>query len=202
MSLPRFWPTWRCSNAGYIALGVLIERMTGRSYGENLQAEFFSPLGMTQTGKLGQAASEAPCARRSIRVDGTLRAADPVDPNSEVGAGNLYSTAGDRLRWQRALYGGQVLQPASLKAMTTPVRNDCALGLDVDVVDGRLRYQHHGVISEFSPQLLYKPREALTIGRGWQAWSARLPWRRVKLPGWCSGATTCGPVSALNHGRA
>jgi CubicO group peptidase (beta-lactamase class C family) len=154
---------WHYSNSGYTVLGLLIETITGRAYGENLQAEFLGPLGMTHTGELGDTSSSAECARGLVRYEGTLRAADPVDPNVEVGACNLYSTAGDLLRWQRALYGGRVLKPASLKAMTTPVRNEYALGLDVDRVDGRLRYQHHGVISGFSTNLVYEPKEGLTI---------------------------------------
>ena len=44
-------------------------------------------------------------------------------------AGAIYSTTGDLLRWERALFGGKVLSDASLAAMTTPGKGDYGLGL-------------------------------------------------------------------------
>ncbi len=40
-----------------------------------------------------------------------------------LGAGNLYSTAEDMIRFDRALFGGQLLSPQSLELMITPVQN-------------------------------------------------------------------------------
>ncbi|WP_165360637.1 serine hydrolase [Candidatus Chloroploca sp. Khr17] len=37
---------WKYSNTGYILLGLIIEKATGRSYEENLQARVFEPLGL------------------------------------------------------------------------------------------------------------------------------------------------------------
>ena len=45
------------------------------------------------------------------------------------GAGALYSTTEDLLKWEQGLFGGKVLQPASLQKMTTPFKNNYAFGL-------------------------------------------------------------------------
>ncbi len=78
-------------------------------------------------------------------------------------AGALYGTTGDLLKWQRGLYGGALLSPASLKAMTTPVRNQYALGLNVSPAGQPLSYGHSGGIDGFSTYLHYEPKQRLTI---------------------------------------
>ena len=40
---------WQYSNTGYILLGLIIERATGKSYAENLKARIFEPLGLKKT---------------------------------------------------------------------------------------------------------------------------------------------------------
>ena len=44
-------------------------------------------------------------------------------------AGELYSTTGDMLRWQQALFGGKLLNAASVQKMTTPVKDNYGFGL-------------------------------------------------------------------------
>jgi CubicO group peptidase (beta-lactamase class C family) len=42
------------------------------------------------------------------------------------GAGALYSTTGDLLKWEQGLFGGKVLKAASFDKMTTPFKNNYA----------------------------------------------------------------------------
>src|SRR5947199_9093889 len=53
------------------------------------------------------------------------------------GAGALYSTTGDLLKWEQGLFGGKVLKAASLEKMTTPFKNNYALGVAVENGGGR-----------------------------------------------------------------
>jgi CubicO group peptidase (beta-lactamase class C family) len=40
---------WKYNNTGYILLGLIIEKATGKSYEENLKTRIFEPLGLKQT---------------------------------------------------------------------------------------------------------------------------------------------------------
>ena len=65
-------------------------------------------------------------------------------------AGALYSTTEDLLRWEQGLFGGKLLSPASLAKMTTPFKNDYALGVVVRTANGRKVVQHGGGIDGFN----------------------------------------------------
>jgi hypothetical protein len=53
------------------------------------------------------------------------------------GAGALYSTTEDLLRWEQGLFGGKLLSAASLAKMITPFKNDYACGVAVRTLSGR-----------------------------------------------------------------
>src|SRR4029453_1377830 len=79
------------------------------------------------------------------------------------GAGALYCTTEDLLKWEQGLFGGKVLKPASLEKMTKPFKNDYAFGLAVADKAGRKVIQHGGGIEGFNTQLQYYPESKLTV---------------------------------------
>src|SRR6202011_4835844 len=79
------------------------------------------------------------------------------------GAGALYSTTEDLLKWEQGLFGGKLLQPASLERMTTPFKNNYACGVGVDTIAGRKVIAHGGGIEGFNTQLEYYPEDKLTV---------------------------------------
>jgi len=114
---------FKYANPGYTLLGFIIERQSGQSYGDFLQDNIFTPLGMTQTGY------EDP--RRIIKHRATGYRQLPGDPVTNVpyaemiglfSAGGLYSTTEDLLRWDRALYTDQLLSRRARDDMFTPFR--------------------------------------------------------------------------------
>jgi CubicO group peptidase (beta-lactamase class C family) len=78
-------------------------------------------------------------------------------------AGSIYSTTGDLLRWERALFGGKVLNDASLAAMTTAGKGDYGLGVGVVQQSGVKVIQHGGGIEGFNTQLAYVPDRKITV---------------------------------------
>jgi CubicO group peptidase (beta-lactamase class C family) len=78
-------------------------------------------------------------------------------------AGALYSTTEDLLRWEQGLFGAKILSDASLQKMTTPFKNDYALGVTVQTTEGRKVVQHGGGIEGFNTFLAYYPDDKLTI---------------------------------------
>ena len=92
------------SNANYALLAHVIERVSGLSYGEFLQANILAPLDLQATGHNGNP---------DLAIDGLANGHVPeglaeigparyYDYSIVTGAGSLYSTTGDLLTWYRA----------------------------------------------------------------------------------------------------
>jgi CubicO group peptidase (beta-lactamase class C family) len=94
----------RYSNAGYIVLARVIEKISGVPFGDFLAQRIFGPLSMTGTGTLESGEIVPKLAEGYIPAVGTeLMKPQPRDPSSLYGSGNVYSTAGDLDRWLTAI---------------------------------------------------------------------------------------------------
>jgi CubicO group peptidase (beta-lactamase class C family) len=151
------------SNSGYILLGYLIEKITGQSYQDFIQKNIFNPLGMKDSGYDSNTAIIPRRAAGYSPGPGGLANADFEHMSIPFSAGALYSTTEDLLRWEQGLFGGKLLSTASLARMTTPFKNNYALGVGVDTVNGRKQVSHGGGISGFNTFLSYYPDEKLTV---------------------------------------
>jgi CubicO group peptidase (beta-lactamase class C family) len=151
------------SNSGYLVLGHVIETVTGASYEKCVTDNIFTPLGMKDS---GYDSNRTIIARRAAGY--MPSAAGPVHAgfihmSIPHAAGALYSTTEDLLRWQQGLFGGKVISPASLAKMTTPFKDDYALGVVVRTASGRKVVQHGGGIDGFNTFLAYYPDDKLTV---------------------------------------
>ncbi len=153
---------WVYSNSGYLLLGYVIEEASGMSYAEFVRANIFTPLAMADSGYDSNVSVIARRAAGYTRSGESMNNADFVHMSVPHAAGGLYSTTEDLLRWQRGLYGGKVLSPASLTKMTTPIKNDYALGLSVQT-GKRKMYSHGGGIEGFNTHLVYYPDTQVTV---------------------------------------
>jgi CubicO group peptidase (beta-lactamase class C family) len=114
---------WLYSNSGYALLGEIIEKASGQSYAAFLKAVLFDRAGMTDT------ALDDPSDILLHRASGySLRDGkagafrNSLAGGMPIAEGGLRSTVGDLLRWNGALYGGKILERASLTRMTTAAR--------------------------------------------------------------------------------
>jgi CubicO group peptidase (beta-lactamase class C family) len=94
------------SNSGYILLGYLIERVSGRTYGQFIQENIFDPLGMKNSGYDDTYLAGPGYA---VGYKNATEPADPVDASILYASAGLYSTVGDLLRWDEALYTESLL---------------------------------------------------------------------------------------------
>lgn len=106
----------RYSNAGYNLLGDVVTAASGQPYHAFLQAQFFTPLGMKDTGfDDGDAGTAMGYA--------WLEAGRTPQPESNASlvyaSGGLYSTLDDLLTWTRALHHG-LLSETSYRQMIAP----------------------------------------------------------------------------------
>ena len=109
------------SNTGYMLLGLLVEKLYGKRYGDVMRDEIAGPLGSTTLGPCMAADKRATETMGHARSpQGDLQAASELLADLALGAGGLCATAGDLARWNMALHGGRVLSKASYAAMITP----------------------------------------------------------------------------------
>jgi CubicO group peptidase (beta-lactamase class C family) len=154
---------WEYSNSGYVLLTYLIEKLTGGTYEAFVRDNLFTPLGMKDSGYDSNTALISHRASGYNFSNGKFTNAGFVHMTVPQGAGALYSTTEDLLKWEQGLFGGKVLQPASLKKMTTPFKDNYAFGLAVHSADGHQVIDHSGGIQGFNTELAYYPDEQLTV---------------------------------------
>ena len=101
------------SSPGYVVAAHVVERASGQAYAAFLEQAIFEPLGMGCT--FAGRGRGRPC------LSAGFRQSEPV-PSFELdvvgmGAGDLWSTAGDVARWDKALAEGEILSEPARQAM-------------------------------------------------------------------------------------
>ncbi|MFD0201509.1 MULTISPECIES: serine hydrolase domain-containing protein [Saccharothrix] len=113
---------WHYSNTNYVVAGMLIERVTGRTYGDEVRSRVLRPLGLAHTSVPGwRPGLPHPHARGYTQVDGRLVDATLMNPTLDWAAGEMISTAEDLNRFFDALLSGRLTSAASLDAMRQTV---------------------------------------------------------------------------------
>ncbi|MEU6082176.1 serine hydrolase domain-containing protein [Streptomyces sp. NPDC047108] len=173
---PRFAPgtAYGYSNTDYILLGLIVEKVTGRPYAEEVERRVLRPLRLEATSFPGtrselpyphgraystagettdEKAGDEPRARHGRSGAAHERALDDVtrlDPSSAGAAGEAVSTLGDLSRFLHALLSGALLEPRQLREMRDTTRTGGRYGLGLFPV--RLRcgvtlWGHNGTIN-------------------------------------------------------
>jgi CubicO group peptidase (beta-lactamase class C family) len=115
--------SWNYSNVGYVMLGILIGKITGKFYGDFIKARIFQPLQMT-TARVISEADIVPNRAAGYRlVKGELKNQDWVSPSTNSTAdGSLYFSILDLAKWDAALYTDRPLTRSSRDKIWTPAR--------------------------------------------------------------------------------
>ena len=165
--------SWSYSNSGYVLLGAVIEKVTGRSYEEFVESELFAPLGMTGTRYGHQEEVVAGRVAGYVKGPAGWLNAPYLSLTQPYSAGALMSTVDDLARWSDALEAGRVVSTASRDRMFTPavlrggeqdgVSTRYGLGNAVTAVAGRPAHEHGGGIHGFVADLLRVPDGDLLV---------------------------------------
>jgi D-alanyl-D-alanine carboxypeptidase len=186
---------WGYSNSAFYIAGLLVERVSGKSYWAFLDGSFFRPLGMRRAA----ACADVPARSRARghRVEkGSLVGAESENWRNPFAGGGLCLTAGELLAWEAALDSGRALSSESVRAMRTPTRladkrrYDYGLGTRLGSLDGHPVLGHTGGGQGFSTVLMRFPDDDLTIvvlknfsgGPGAATIGARLARRLLGMP--------------------
>lgn len=151
------------SNSGYVLLTAVIEKASGKSYGDFLSETLFQPLGMRDTGYDRNTVILPRRASGYTPTAGGVINAEHWDMSIPQGAGGLYSTSHDLLKWEQGLFGGRVLRPASLELLTTPVRDGYAFGVFAIEAEGNNTIAHSGGLNGFNTYMAYDPDRRTTV---------------------------------------
>jgi CubicO group peptidase (beta-lactamase class C family) len=161
---------WSYSNTGYLLLGVLIHRVTGRFYGEVLQDLIFKPLGMRTTRIISETDIVPNRAAGYQLIRNELRNQDWVSPSLNTTAdGALYFSVKDLARWTVSLNHRRIPGGSGLKMAWTPVRlnggGTYPYGFGWDLTDqrGYPRIGHTGSWQGFKTAIHRYPEHDLTI---------------------------------------
>ena len=157
------------NNTGYFLLGMIIERVTGKPYGEYLHDVLFAPNGLSST----VYCSVTPLIKHraqgyDARPTGLVNA-DYISMDLPYAAGSLCSTVGDLAAWTRLLHSGKLVKKSSFASMTTPAKltsgrpMQYGFGLFMDTLGTHRRIHHGGGINGFISELAYYPDDSLTV---------------------------------------
>ena len=121
----RFEPgtSWAYSNSGYVVLGIVVARASGKPFADFLRQRIFRPLEMTHTLAYEKGKSEVPQrALGHTKESPGFREADQSPTSATLGDGGVYSSVEDLAKWDEALRTNELLSPAWMKPALTPVR--------------------------------------------------------------------------------
>ena len=178
---------WAYSNSGYVLLGLVVARVSGKPFGDFLRQRIFAPLEMDGTLACEKGRSEV--RRRAFghaRAGDGFRQADQSPTSATLGDGGVYSNLEDLAKWDEALRVNELVSQAAMKPALTPVRLadgseprwpaepggdnlrpggpvSYGFGWFLDPWRGRARMGHHGSTSGFRTMIERFPDDGLTV---------------------------------------
>ena len=157
------------SNSGYLLLAQIVKRVSGTSLREYADQRIFKPLGMNNTHFHDEpyhifpnrVLSYSPAQGGGYRISYLLNF-------DKIGAGGLYTTLGDLLKWDRNFYDNK-LGKGFLELMhTRAVQNNgdtlsYAFGLQIGQYRGLKTVRHGGSLMGFQADLVRFPEQRFTV---------------------------------------
>jgi len=164
---------WSYSNAGFILLGAVIEKITGESWHAAIAKQILEPLRMKHT-LYGDNSVILPGRTAGYTTDNPNHAVENapfISITIPGAAGGLVSTVDDLRIWIRALSTGQVVSKTDFQQMITPgpklpgTRTMYGYGFGTFVfhVRGNTMIGHTGQIPGFASVVGYLPERDITV---------------------------------------
>jgi CubicO group peptidase (beta-lactamase class C family) len=157
---------FRYDNSGYYLLGLIIEKVTAKSYEQNVRDIIFAPLQMNHSLFDFKHSADTNIATGYQALNDSIQkeaSAWRWDSTVSYAAGAIWSTTGDMYKWAQAIANKKILSADSWKAMLTPHLEKYGYGVFIDSVLGKQTISHGGGIPGFIAYLCYYPDEDVTI---------------------------------------
>ncbi|HKH97547.1 MAG TPA: serine hydrolase domain-containing protein [Candidatus Sulfotelmatobacter sp.] len=175
----RFAPgtKWEYSNSGYAMLAMIVEKVSGKSFGQFLQERIFTPLKMKNTLAYEKGKDEVPhrAYGHTNEKDG-WHETDQSPTSAVLGDGGIYSSLDDLAKWDRALREHTLLSAVEMQPALTPVQPtgnptmfpdgtapSYGFGWFLDPHQGHKRMSHDGGTIGFRTTIQRFPDDNLTV---------------------------------------
>jgi CubicO group peptidase (beta-lactamase class C family) len=160
---------WSYCNAGYVILGVVIHRVTGKFWLDFVKERIFDPLGMTSTRLISSDDIIMNRASGYQLLNGEWKNEPWVSPEWKTADGMLYTNVFDMAKWDAALYTEKLIKHSSLEQMWTPVKLNngttypYGFAWRIREVNGHRLIQHDGVGPAFTTRFARYVNDRLSI---------------------------------------
>jgi len=115
--------SWSYSNSGFVMLGVIVSKVSGKSYGDFLRERIFAPLKMSHTIVFQKGKNQA--ANRAFghsKAGDSLKETDQSSTSATLGDGGIYSNLEDLAKWDDALRNHVLLSEKEFQPALVPVK--------------------------------------------------------------------------------
>jgi CubicO group peptidase (beta-lactamase class C family) len=115
--------SWAYSNSGYVALGLIVAKVSGMPYRDFLEKRIFTPAGMNHSVVYQKGINEI--TKRAFghsKEKGTLVETDQSSTSATLGDGGVYSNIEDLAKWDEALEKHNLLGAEEMKPALIPVK--------------------------------------------------------------------------------
>lgn len=161
---------WLYSNSGYVLLGIIIERVSGKFYGDYLQEVAFKPLGMTST-RINNLADIIPHRAAGYElINNEIKNQTWVAPTlSRTADGSVLTTLNDMAKWNDALDKQKILNKELYQAWWTPIKlkNNSnypyGFGWIIGKFKGHQLIEHAGQWQGFRTEIARYPDDKLSV---------------------------------------
>jgi CubicO group peptidase (beta-lactamase class C family) len=168
---------WEYSNSGYAVLAMIVEKVSGKPFGQFLRERIFTPLNMKNTLAYEKGKNKVPHrAYGHTPKDNAWHETDQSPTSAVLGDGGIYSSIDDLAKWDRALLLHTLLSEAEMQPALTPVQPadgpagfpegkpvSYGFGWFLDPYKGHERMSHDGSTIGFGTTIQRFPDDQLTI---------------------------------------
>ena len=168
---------WAYSNSGYVLLGLVVHKVSGKTFPDFLHQRIFQPLTMRNTIAYVRGVNEVPNRAFGHSLEGNSWVRTDQSPTSAtLGDGGVYSSLDDLAKWNQALrrntlLSQQEMQPALTAVklpdghVTGPDGSPAAYGFGwfLDPYQGHQRMWHYGETIGFRTAIQRFVADDLTI---------------------------------------
>ena len=154
------------SNTGYILLGYIIEKVSGKTLDTYFAENIFNPLDMKNTGFKSENSfiDNLAVGYLSYKKDKAETSWSETNIGVVRGSSGLCSTVEDLIKWDNALTSKKLISKESYNRMYTPYKNNYCYGWYVyKNSNEKSYYEHYGVGSGYRSYILRNIEENITV---------------------------------------
>lgn len=149
------------SNSNYVLLSYILEELYHLSYAEILEAKIIEPLNLKET-YFGNQTNPMQNESKSYQFMGHWDLSEKTHPSVSMGAGGIFSTPTDIVKFSYGLFSGKILSSESLKKMTI-IEEGYGLGLFPVPFYDKIGYAHSGGIDGFRSFFAFFPSDSISF---------------------------------------